>query len=57
MVLILDGKSRHVAQVWRKNGLFGKNKVCDYSRTKQMPYTDQITDITPHVRTYFWITI
>ena len=30
-----------------------KNMICDGSRSKQMPYTDQITKIVPCVRTFF----
>ena len=46
MVLKLDGTSEHDAQAWRKIGLFKrKNPICDYPRSDQMPYTDQITDI------------
>ena len=26
-------------------------------KTKQMPWTDQIAEISPHMRTYLWITI
>ena len=34
MVLRLDGNSEHVAQGWKKIGLFGekKNPICDFSR-------------------------
>ena len=54
IVLILDGNSEHVAHAWRKIGIFGKkNMICDGSRSKQMPYTDQITKIAPYARTYF----
>ena len=28
-----------------------------YFRSNQMPWTDQIKEIAPHVRTYFWVTI
>ena len=34
-----------------------KNLICYCSRSKQMPWTDQITKIAPYVRTYFWVTI
>ena len=45
--LILDKKGR------RKICLFlRKNLICDFSRANQMPLTDQITEITPTVRTY-----
>ena len=38
----------------RKIDLFGeKSPICDYSRSDQMPLTDQITEIAPYVRTYF----
>ena len=31
--------------------------ICDFGRSKQMQYTDSITELTPHVRIYFRITI
>ena len=34
-----------------------KNPICDYSRSSQMPKTDETTEIAPYVRTYFWVTI
>ena len=34
-----------------------KSQICDCSRSKQMPNTDQIADFTPHVRTYSWVAI
>ena len=58
MVLILDGNSEHVAHAWRIMVFSEKKKtICDYSRSKQMPKTEQITEIAPHVRTYLWVTI
>ena len=33
-VLILDGNREHVAHTWWK-------KICDFSRSNRMPYTDQ----------------
>ena len=55
MVLILDGKSKHVAHALKKKGLFGeKYPICDYSRPNQMQKkTDQRTEIAPYVRIYF----
>ena len=29
--------------------------ILDYSRSIQMPYTDQITEIAPNLRIYFWV--
>ena len=53
MVLILDGNSEHVARV-EQWSLFEEEKhVCEFSRSKQVPYTDQIIEIALHVRTYF----
>ena len=44
MELILDGKTEHVAHTYRKICLFGeKNPIFDFSRSNQMPWTDQIT--------------
>ena len=58
MVLISVGNSEHVAHAWRKIDLFGeKNPNCDVSRSNQIPYSDQITEIDLYVRTYFWVTI
>ena len=34
-----------------------EKKISDCSRSKQMPLTGQISDIAPHVRTKFWVTI
>mgnify|MGYP001370186721 CR=1 FL=1 len=53
MVLILDGNSAHDAHVFFKE----KNKICNRSRTCQMPLIGQITEITVRVRTYFSVTI
>ena len=53
-----DTNSEYAAQVWRKIGLFGEKKSdFDYCRSKQMPKTDQMTEIPSYVRTYFWATI
>ena len=59
MVFILDVKSEHVAHAWRNMGHLGikKNPICDCSRSNQMSYIGQITEIASYVRTYFWITI
>ena len=52
MVFILDGNSEHVGHACRgKNG--EKNMNCDCSRFNQTPYTDEITEIPPYMRTYF----
>ena len=55
MVLILHGKSEHAEQEIRCFRMTRKSDViiCYCSRSNQMPYTDQITDIAPDVRTYF----
>ena len=45
MVLISDGITPNI---W---------PICDYSRSIRMPWTDQITEIAPHMHTYFWVTI
>jgi len=29
--------------------------ICDCSRSNRMPQTDQITEIPPYVRAYFWL--
>ena len=48
MVLLSYGNSDHVAHVWSKIGLFGENNpIWGCSRSQQMPWTDQITEITP----------
>ena len=33
--------------------LDNKKSICDCCESKQMPYTEQIPQISPHVRTYF----
>ena len=48
MVLILDGKVAH-----KRSFGIQKNQICGYSRSYQMPVTDQIKWIAPYVRTYF----
>ena len=51
MVLKLDGNMLRTHETIR---LFGeKNPTCDCSRYDQMPYTDQVTEIAPYMRTYF----
>ena len=41
-----------------KIGLFGeKDQICAGSRTNLKPYTGQITEIAPYVRTYLWDSI
>ena len=58
IVLILNANSDHVSHVWRKIGLLGcKNSKCDFSRSNQIPLTDQTTEAAPYVCTYFWVTI
>ena len=48
MVLMLGGSSEHVAQA-------GRNTVhiCDGCRSTQIPDTDQITNLSLFLRTYF----
>ena len=46
MVLILDGNSEHVANAYRK-----KYKICDCSRSIQMPQTEEIKEIASDART------
>ena len=43
MILKSDGNSEHVAHACNKIGLFEykKNRICDCSRSKHMPKTDQ----------------
>ena len=41
-----------------ENGaLLKKSLICEFSSLEQMPWTGQMTEITPQVRIYFWITI
>ena len=42
--IIWDGNSKYVAHIGRKMSLFLRKKIqiCDGSRSKQMPLTDQI---------------
>ena len=47
MVLILDGISEYVKHAGRKISIF--LGVC--SRSNQMPQPEQVTEITPYVRT------
>ena len=49
-VLILDGISEHVANVWKKNAII-KKLFLDFSQSSQ------ITEIAPYVSTYFLVTI
>ena len=47
MVLILDGTSEYAAQAGSKKDIFyRKYQLFDWSRSKQMPLTDQITEIS-----------
>ena len=43
----------------KENRSFSKKKylICDCSRSNQIPETDQITEISPYVHTYFWVAI
>ena len=53
-IFILDGNSEHVAHA-KGNFFFYRRKtnpIFDCSRSNQMPYTDQIIEIVPHVRTF-----
>ena len=54
MVLILDVESEHVSTCEGK-WVFSENifQICESFQSKPMPETDQITDFTPHLRTYF----
>ena len=52
IVPILDGNSDNVAHAGRKICLFR-----DCSRSNQMAPRDQITEIAPFVRTFFFVTI
>ena len=55
IVLLLYGNLEQVTYAWRKIGLFWfKKSICDCSRSNQMPERDQITEITPYGRSYFW---
>ena len=45
MVIILDGNSEHVAHAW-------KNQIYDCYRSNQIPLADQITEVSPYLRTY-----
>ena len=31
-----------------------KNKILDFYRSQRVPETDEIPELTLHVRTYFW---
>ena len=46
---ILNGKSEHFGHMWRT-----KTYLQLQCNDKKMPYTDQITYIALHVRTFFW---
>ena len=41
----------------KERGFFKENLICECVRSKQMRYTDQIIEILPQVRTYFWVII
>ena len=58
-IVYLDGKSENVIRMSElKTGLFlNKFQNWNLSCFKQMPYVDQNTHFTTHVRTYFWVTI
>ena len=46
MVLMLDGNSEYVAHALRKKGVSEEiNSKCDCSRSNQMPWTNEITEI------------
>ena len=49
MVTILVKNSEHFAHARRKIGLFGEKKFRFVTR-------DQLIEMVPHVRTYFWVT-
>ena len=34
-----------------------KNPIYDRPRSHQTPYTDQLLEFDPYMRTYFWVTI
>ena len=53
----LDGYSETVAHAKRKIGLFVERIIRFVTTFDQMPYTDQITEIAPYVRPYFWVII
>ena len=57
MVLISDGNSKQV-RLHEKQLVFSERKktIFDCSRSDQIPYTDQITDIVPYALIYFWVT-
>ena len=57
LVLILEGNTAHVAHMKRKTGLFINDQNFFYSWSKKILQTYQITDFTPHLRKYFWVTI
>ena len=56
MVLIPDGNSEYGAYAKRRIIREKNNPISDCSRSNQMPYTDQIIEIAPYLRTYFWVT-
>ena len=39
------------------NNFLSKNQICDSSRSNHMPWSDQITEIAPYVRSKFLVTI
>ena len=41
----------------RQFSLFGEKSTCNCSRCYQRPWTDQITEISPYVRKFFWVAI
>ena len=58
MVLILYG-NMVIRRFWLDHGTYilDDNPICDCFRSSQMPYTDQITENAPCVRTYSLVTI
>ena len=57
MVHILDGNSEHVAYVEKKTGLFKQANFKFATWTKRTPYTDHISNVFLHLRTYFSVTV
>ena len=55
MGLTLDGNAELFAHVEKKCLCIEDNQICDCSRPKKMPYTDQITEIAPYVGNMFHV--
>ena len=51
--MMSDRISDWIPSLMKENRAFGKNPICDCSRSNVMPYTDKITEIAPYARTYF----